>query len=29
MKDMFSLEQALEKGAEKYTEGIDVERLGI
>jgi hypothetical protein len=27
MKDMFSVEQALEDGAEKVTEEIDVERL--
>ena len=29
MKDMFSLERALEKGAEKYTDEIDVERLEL
>jgi len=29
MKDMFSVERALEKGAEKYTDEIDVERLEL
>jgi hypothetical protein len=29
MKDMFSLERALEKGAERFTDEIDVERLSI
>ena len=29
MKDMLSLEQALEEGAEKYTDEIDVERLSL
>ena len=29
MKDMFSLERALEQGAEKYTDEIDVKRLSL
>jgi len=29
MKDMFSVERALEQGAEKYTDEIDVERLNL
>jgi len=29
MKDMFSVERALEQGAERFTDEIDVERLSL